>query len=324
MFKNLLKSLTHSMLIKKDVEKFVKENDFSKYPLFQFNNHCFNLEHILNKGLIEYSKLKEKEPVNADRLRDRAIEDISRMIHNEILDIGKITKELTKMTMTGEYCFSCGKHHSIELNSEGVVSVYGRSTSPKNPIINEQCAFTQPIARQDIVLKTGNLIISDYFRIKKDTLVTIVEKKMWSGPDLNCAQGEVDEFNLYFQKNIIKVQCGSGGLDIVEYNGNLYFGYAKEECEKKVKVVGHVSHDLWATCVTEKENLIELLKTNNIKFDSVSKMNEEISDTVQASVKIEPGLFTVVYSPQDRHSLIEDEFEQNFSSISFKLIRKKN
>lgn len=320
MFKNLFDSLTNTFILEKDVEDFVKKTDFSQYPLFDFKGHSFNLGYYLNKGLIECNQLKLTKPEDAQRYQDRAIESICRIIRNQVMDIGVIKEKVTKMKAFDEYCFHCGKRHTITINEFGAVSFWSVGKTYKDKIVDEPCIFIPKVITQDVELNTGNLIISDYFRVNNK--MSKIVKGTHETPDLNCSQGVVDEFNLYFKSKIIKVQFGSGGLSIVENGGNLYFGHIKESCEKKVKIVGSVSHDLWATCVTEQESLVELLKNNNVLFDTDEFLNNQIDKNIQSKVKVKAGLYTIHYSPHNLVSLIEDEFDKNFDFISFKIMKK--
>lgn len=319
MFKKLFDSLTNTFVLNQDVENFVKNNDFSQYPLFNFKGHSFNLDYYLNKGIIQYHQMKLKDPETAQRLQERAIEQITRMIINKIMTFGVINEKVTQMKAFDEYCFNCGKQHAITINEKGDLNFWSLGKTAKDKIVDEPCMFVPKIIKQDINFISGDLLISDYFRIKNVFPESIEKTK---SPDLNCSQGIVDEFDLYFKSKIIKVQFGSGGLSIVEHNGNLYFGHVKESCEKKVNTIGKIYHDLWATCVTEKGNLVQLLKNSNL-FNSDKEINKAINETVQEKIKVKSGLYTICYSPNNLVSLIENEFEQNFDFISFKILKKE-
>ena len=108
-----------------------------------------------------------------------------------------------------------------------------------------------------VVLKTGNLLVSDWFRIPEFT--EAVKKRF----PLNARKGREDQTRHYAEKfGIISVCLGNSCPRVYRDGGTVAVGYHDEEqrtVPANLTELGSVCTDLWAATFVEYETLVEIV-----------------------------------------------------------------
>lgn len=117
----------------------------------------------------------------------------------------------------------------------------------------------KPATVQETVLelKTGNLLVNDWFRI------TAFTEAVECNFQLNARKGREDQARFYAEKfKFVSVGVGNSCAGVYQRGNQLIVGcYDEEEVELPADLVehGHVCTDLWAATLIEYENLVDIV-----------------------------------------------------------------
>jgi hypothetical protein len=114
-----------------------------------------------------------------------------------------------------------------------------------------------------VVLKTGNLLVNDWFRIPEFT--EAVEKRF----PLNARKGREDQTHYYAEKfGFVSVGVGNSCAGVYQDGNMILLGHHDEEetpAPANLTDVGSVCTDLWAATFVEYETLVEIV-TRKLPF----------------------------------------------------------
>lgn len=116
----------------------------------------------------------------------------------------------------------------------------------------------KPASVQETVLelKTGNLLVNDWFRISEFT------KAVECNFQLNSRKDREDQARFYAEKfNFISVSVGNSCAGVYQRGNQLIAGYHDEEVDLPADLTSHgsVCTDLWAATLIEYENLVDIV-----------------------------------------------------------------
>lgn len=178
------------------------------------------------------------------------------------------------------------------------------------------------IVEMDFEVKTGNLLIADWFRIKEFT--DLANEGEYERPGINSERGCVVATEHYLRNlGFISVFVGNSMPSIIDVDNALAFGWVDEDYDeeveedptKDIKIRGSVCTDLWWATVIEREQLVSLVS---------SKIGQEAAEQAVAryldenkhnftEVKLEPGTYHLYFAGDP------EKFGEKFSSPDLKL-----
>lgn len=109
-----------------------------------------------------------------------------------------------------------------------------------------------------LTLKTGNLLVNDWFRIPEFAKVVKGDKHF----ALNSRLGMEEQTNHYAEQfNFISVGVGNSCAGVCQRGDQIVVGYHDEDDGMPDGLImhGHVCTDLWAATLIEYENLVEIV-----------------------------------------------------------------
>lgn len=229
-------------------------------------------------------------------------------------------------TPEGE-CFNCGKRIHLKFkNWKPTYYEYKKILEPskyKNKFSEnhqfsylnkmdyfpaDEC-FTELTKIKDFTFETGNLIITDWIRIKELNELVHPNANIYHF-NVNSAKGRSDAFEHYLNNGLVSISSISGldfySLKAKDYNDCLFFGkidYDKEPSgilnKKSYHYENQINPGLRAVTIIEKEKLIDLLNT---KINNLEKTNEIVNNYLQENKseiinkKINPGEYTIIFN----------------------------
>ncbi|HEY6437863.1 MAG TPA: hypothetical protein VIY47_14830, partial [Ignavibacteriaceae bacterium] len=162
-----------------------------------------------------------------------------------------------------------------------------------------------------ITFKTGDLLISDWFRIDEFTEAT----KIFDLFDIESADGRQKQAACYMNElGFISVNTGNLNPSIYQKNGVLSFcssadseDYDYDSNPKEFKKIGNVDTELWNVTIIDKQQLIDIISITNPEKakELVDRYIQKYSENI-VQVKVNPGTF-YLYHHGD-HYLMEKEF----------------
>lgn len=226
------------------------------------------------------------------------------------------------------YCFCCGERFcmevkgwqptflSIEFTNEG-----GR---PKMNYIEPKTCFGNNVEHLEIEFKTGELLVSDWFRIEEFSKVT--EEDF----DVNSSQGRVLQVKYLLENfNFLSIPS-TGAADILKNGNSFAFGYYDEEYgipdydsglskdevdkimaarsndviegDKAYKLLGYVNSGLRNVTIIEKDQLIAVVAQHMDINNDVEKAKEIVEEYLDENnydikkLKVKPGVYTVSFT----------------------------
>jgi hypothetical protein len=154
-------------------------------------------------------------------------------------------------------------------------------------------------------VKTGNLLIADWFRI--DEFSKAVDD--YDGPSINSEKGRIMQALHYAEKHgFLSVSVGNTCPRVFSVDGTLVIGRCDDD-EVEDASLGMVCTDLWWATIIERERLVEIVAQS---VDS-EKAEQLVADYLAehdliTEVKVEPGTYHL-YFDGDR-----GEFHNKFHS----------
>jgi len=153
----------------------------------------------------------------------------------------------------------------------------------------------EPASMQEtlVVLKTGNLLVSDWFRIPEFT--EVVEKSF----ALNARRGREDQTRFYAEKfGFVSVCVGNSSPGVYQDGSTVVVGYHDEDetaVPANLNVVGRVCTDLWAATFVEYETLVEIV-ARKLPVTAQAVVDDYLGALDKGSyglhkMKVEPGTY---------------------------------
>lgn len=207
----------------------------------------------------------------------------------------------------------------------------------------EKC-FTEFTQIKTFEFKTGNLLISDWFKLEEFTKNVEINEDIYHF-NINCSKGRFDAFEHYFKQNFISVYSYSGldmySLTDKKMQDSFVFGkinHEKDESEElnniHYKFEESVNSGLRATTIIEKETLIDIV---NRSINNIEKATQMVNDYIKKNKdeiitkKVTPGEYTLIFdlNRKDLNDLmfpknIPDNFNANIFLYPTKLTPSLN
>lgn len=288
------------------VKEFFSNLDVSKLRSIKtmgYNVNFFNAWNSLIKG-----KATEKQWVTIARF-------FGGDLYMRKLEIKENVLELTDHihgSSSDLCCASTGQTFSMRYNTdmsfhinqwESKVSIIegkkyvGGHFVPMKPI-----AFKNKIYEKTIVLKTGNLIINDWFRCDKNEFSKAIENNKINF-EINYTEGRVEQISHYAEKfNFVSVNVGNTCPSIFQFGNQILIGEGPES-----KRAGMVCTDLWNASIIEEEHFLNILVKSGITTAKAKTHLKEIKKVwTCTSIKVAPGTYKLSF--MGRH----DDFAVNY------------
>lgn len=282
------------------------------------NKHYIDndIKYFVEKLVIYNARIRKSESVTSEILQSSFNDFINFMNKG---DFG------TYCTPEGE-CFNCGARLSIkfkdwtptfyEFKEIANPDDYLKKVPENSPasFLNkmdyfpaEKC-FTEFTQVKNIEFKTGNLLISDWFKLEEFTKNVEVNGNIHHF-NINCAKGRSEAFEHYLKQNFISIHSYSG-LDMYSLTNEdmkdaFVFGkvdYNKNEdgeiSHHDYKLEKTVNSGLRATTIIEKETLVDIVnKSLNDLEKSKELVNQYIKEHKYELItrKVQPGEYTLVF-----------------------------
>lgn len=241
-----------------------------------------DLQYFAEKLVIYNSRVRNPENSTPEELQS-AFNDFIAFINKGDFD--------TYCTPEGQ-CFNCGARLSIkfknwtptfyEFKEIANPEDYLKKVPENSPasFLNkmdyfppEKC-FNEFTQVKNFEFKTGNLLISDWFKLEEFTKNVEVNGNIHHF-DINCSKGRFESFEHYFNQNFISIYSYSGldmySLTNEEMKDAFVFGqidYHKNEdgeiSHNDYKFENKVNSGLRATTIIEKETLIDMLSSGKL------------------------------------------------------------
>jgi hypothetical protein len=145
----------------------------------------------------------------------------------------------------------------------------------------------------DIELKTGNLLISDWFRLEEfNTLLK-------SNIELSTTAGLVEATKSALNKGkVISITVGNSSPQIFRSGNTIIFGHegGDEDRACGCESIGSVITNLWNVTIVEKETLIDILREGGNSNPELT-VDEYIRNNDVEEVQVESGNYKVIHNP---------------------------
>lgn len=163
---------------------------------------------------------------------------------------------------------------------------YGGSHVPMKPPV-----FKDKIYEKTIILKSGKLLINDWFRCRKDAFNKAVKYDKVNF-EINHAPGRVEQISYYAEKfNFASVNVGNTMPGIFKENNQIFIGEGPEGQE-----LGSVCTDLWNASIIDEAQLAKILVDEGM---SKEKANEEINYLKKIwtckTLSVDPGTYKLSF-----------------------------
>jgi hypothetical protein len=145
-----------------------------------------------------------------------------------------------------------------------------------------------------VVLRTGNLLVNDWFRIPGFT-EEVAEERF----PVNARKGREDQARYYAEKfGVISVSVGNSCPGVFQDGNTVVVGYHDEDASSvpaNSTSVGNVCTDLWAVTILEYETLVEIV-TRKRSDTGQKEVDDYLSSLGTGSygllkLKVEPGTY---------------------------------
>lgn len=270
-----LKNINQFLKKNKDLKKYILESlqKYKKLPKIK-TKHRLNFIYLWNSyGTLPFESYKIKF----------LLQDIESMMVCGIMEFNKNQgKKPFNLILKGVECFNCGSYMDVYFFENG-------DFETRKPYGEEKHVFdcfTKSLIKTKVVFKTGNLLISDYFRDEKNTLSEYINKEK-KFINLNFTKGLMEEHLRYLKHQIIKVQVGNTCPSVYQNKNELVFKSNYEDENPKNKK-GYVCTDLWAVTIIEKANYEKILHQNGY---SNKEIRDIIKKTTQLEIKVSKGVY---------------------------------
>lgn len=156
------------------------------------------------------------------------------------------------------------------------------------PLVPQMPAVLQETV---VELKTGNLLVNDWFRIPEFTQAVAFDFP------LNSRKGQEDQTRFYAEQfGFISVGVGNSCAGVYQRGNTLVCGYHDEDEGVPFIFHGHVCTDLWAATFIEYENLVDIVAKVCSREEAVAKVDsylsgEEAADYGIMQITVEPGTY---------------------------------
>lgn len=143
----------------------------------------------------------------------------------------------------------------------------------------------------DIELKTGNLLISDWFRLEEfNTLLK-------SNIELSTTASLIEATQFALNKGkVISITVGNSNPQIFKRGNTLIFGRGDEDGYGGCESIGSVITNLWNVTIVEKETLIDILREGGNSNPELT-VDEYIRNNDVEEVQVESGNYKVIHNP---------------------------
>lgn len=281
------------------------------------------------KNLVE-KKLKSHEEHNIEYLFSKVIStNMNKFIFSkEDITIEDNYKNLIEKVNNGNFerfeldceseCFGCGKRmrlaakdwkfemKTVELNELNKLEFKSLPECISKEIMEVSVEFT-----------TGELLIADWFRIpefNKQVEYDPEYKKLSINTDL----GQIKSTQHAAQLGFVTVHVGNSSPSIYQNNGNLIFGYMKEDAHLiDYKDKGSVCTDLWNVTIIDKSRLIEIVaQTSGLEEaqKTVNKYLEEEKSNINF-LNVEAGKYTIGFCPRKNINKLDEDLPKEIETI---------
>ena len=256
--------------------------------------------------------------------------------------------EMMTMGSREHNCRVTGDHYNIKMKDWNIVLCkYNYETGEYH---NIEPIRDMPIMEHEIELKTGHLLMADWFRIEEfiDSIQEYddVRRKKSNYRDIGSAVGNYQKTKDYLEEfNFISVCSGNSMPSVFCQDGILIIGdnYANDDIEVDDKIdeegdwilqdgtqkIGQICCDYWWGSIIEKEQLILIVETyldkQNTKEEHrliatniVNDYIEKHKDRYLVQAYVEPGKYYLYHHPVTKDQ-DGDVFAKNFYSPDFQL-----
>lgn len=293
---NLLKPFTNSETHRTNfgfyLNKYIQNQELETYEKKRL------LEGLLHKTLFFTAYRNEKNIDNLEALTSSYKEFVEK-IDNGNFHPFDVTDDL--------YDFESGERFNMKLEKwEPTLLIYtpGASFKDRGSFDVAPEEKVQKVVEKQIEFNTGNIIIADWFKIKKFT--DLVDKD--NHFDVNSEKGRIEQAKYYLEKFNFIFTTSWSSSDVYK-NGDTYIlanAYGDFNMPSSYKNKGHVDKELRAISIIEKETLIEM-----VGEDKVNAYLEEYTHSI-VELKVKPGIYSFILSSSP--NLIKEEYQNLESS----------
>lgn len=191
-------------------------------------------------------------------------------------------------------CSKCEEQHSLFLK-DGKYTLL--SFLNKKPFT--ACGVSKKSARAEIKLKTGNLLIMDFFRSEGSPQLFSVGKH----GSVNTEKGRIERTALLLKKHqMLSIFVGNSSPAIFQKGNSIIFPQDSDTVIKGYQKKGKVITDMWWVSIIEEETLLKAL-INSGKKEKTAK--NEIAELKKQwfvnSIKVKPGKYIARFPVQEEY-----------------------
>lgn len=274
------------------LDKFLTENNLLK-PFTNHETHRTNFGYDWDNYLSGKIEDYQKERLMADII-DKYM--FMRILYEE--DVEKAYYQLNDKINQGNfqpfdlmdnlYDFESGEDFKLVLKNwepSLVKFIPGETLFSRSRFELAQPEPIQKVIEAQIEFKTGNLIVADWFKIEEFTKTVDADNNF----DVNSEKGRIEQAKYYLEKfNFIHTAAWNSS-DLYQKGNTFVFASFDEDfvCPEGYKEKGHVSKELRALSIIEKEHLIDIVGSE----EKVAKYLKE-NDYGMIKLKVTPGIYT--------------------------------
>lgn len=286
-----------------------------------------NLQEVTNELDVLFSKAMFYTIMDAERKAEDTKQDPAKLAYDmwtAQVDKGDFRSFILP---DSSYCFCCGERFCMEVKGWQpkflAIEWSNENGKSKMNYVDPKTCFGNNIEHLEVEFKTGELLVSDWFRIPEFSKVT--EEDF----DVNSTQGRVAQVKYLLENfNFLSIPS-TGSADIFKHGNCFAFGnydeeygilddssgYTDEELEAIMKAqsdevtdgdhtyksLGYVNSGLRNVTIIEKDQLIAVVAKHESVDNDLEKAKEIVEEYLKENsyeikkLKVKPGNYTVSF-----------------------------
>lgn len=200
-------------------------------------------------------------------------------------------------------CYDCDQHFKMSIdNWKPTFNNVEYSTGYKSKFVTPEPCIDKNNIELSVTFETGNLLISDWFKIPQFT------ETFQNDFEINSIKGRIESTQHHLEKaNVLHLVLGNCSPSVFKKGSTLLFGREDEEIETPNNgfvEAGQICTDLWAVTIVEKNQLIKIVENKLAKkegIDTAQKAEKIVEKYLVENknnitqIQIEPGQYTLNY-----------------------------
>lgn len=229
--------------------------------------------------------------------------------HTEIDDLSKYEKIINEVNLgtfrwsqcdMRQQCFKTGESLLVKFdNWEGTLGNLEGEFGHSVFVAVEPSTQIDEVQHQKVVLKTGNILVADWFRIEAFTEEIEKLGDFNIGSEYGCKLCTKTHAK---ELNIVHVCVGNTSPELFYGDdGFVAASYSEDDTSpKNFRSLGNICTDLWWATMIERENLVSMIAKTKGQVDAERMVAEYLAENDVTEISVPPGEYHLYYDSDNR------------------------